>query len=32
LSKLTLKEALESLGSHYIIKSLDSSNFRKKFF
>ena len=32
LSKLTLKETLESLGSHYIIKSLDSSNFRKKFF
>jgi len=32
LSKFTLKEALESLGSHYIIKSLDSSNFRKKFF
>ena len=32
LSKLTLKEALESLCSHYIIKSLDSSNFRKKFF
>ena len=32
LSKLTLKEALESLGSHYIIKSLDSSDFRKKFF
>ena len=32
LSKLTLKEALESLCSHYIIKSLDSSDFRKKFF
>ena len=32
LSKLTLKEALESLGSHYIIKSLNSSNLRKKFF
>ena len=32
LAKLTLKEALESLGSHYIIKSLDSSDFRKKFF
>ena len=32
LSKLTLKEILESLGSHYIIKSLDSSDFRKKFF
>ena len=32
LSKLTLKESLESLGSHYIIKSLDSSDFRKKFF
>ena len=32
LSKLTLKEALESLGSRYIIKSLDSSDLRKKFF
>ena len=32
LYKLTLKEALESLGSRYIIKSLDSSDLRKKFF
>ena len=32
LSKLTLKEGLESLGSRYIIKSLDSSDLRKKFF
>ena len=32
LSKLTLKDALENLGSHYIIKSLDSSDLRKKFF
>ena len=32
LSKLTLKEGFESLGSRYIIKSLDSSDFRKKFF
>ena len=32
LYKLTLKEALESLGSHYIIKSLDSSDLRKKLF
>ena len=32
LFKLTLKEALESLGSRYIIKSLDSSDLRKKFF
>ena len=32
LSKLTLKEALESISSRYIIKSLDSSNLRKKFF
>ena len=32
LSKLILKEALESLGSRYIIKSLDSSDLRKKFF
>ena len=32
LSKLTLKEALECLGSSYIIKSLNSSDFRKKFF
>ena len=32
LSKLTLKEGFESLGSRYIIKSLDSSDLRKKFF
>ena len=32
LSKLTLKEALESISSRYIIKSLDSGNLRKKFF
>ena len=32
LFKLTLKEALESLGSRYIIKLLDSSDLRKKFF
>ena len=32
LYKLTLKEALESLGSRYIIKSIDSSDLRKKFF
>ena len=32
LSKLTLKEVLESLGSRYIIKSLNSSDLRKKFF
>ena len=32
LSKLTLKEALKSISSRYIIKSLDSSNLRKKFF
>ena len=32
LSKLTLKEALESLGSRYITKSIDCSNLRKKFF
>ena len=32
LSKLTLKEALDSLASRYIIKLLDSSDLRKKFF
>ena len=32
LSKLTVKEALKNLGSRYIIKSLDSSDLRKKFF
>ena len=32
LSKLTLKEALDSLAPRYIIKSLDSSDLRKKFF
>ena len=32
LSKLTVKEALKSLGSRYIIRSLNSSNLRKKFF
>ena len=32
LSKLTLKEGFESLGSRYIIKSLDSSDLGKKFF
>ena len=32
LSKLTLREALESLDSRYILKSLDSSDLRKKFF
>jgi len=32
LSKLTLKETLESLSSCYIIKLLDSNDLRKKFF
>ena len=32
LSKLTLEKALEGLESRYIIKSLDSSDLRKKFF
>ena len=31
-SKLTVKEALKSLGSRYIIRSLNSSDLRKKFF
>ena len=32
LSKLTVKETLKSLDSRYIIRSLNSSNLRKKFF
>ena len=32
LSKISLKEVLESISSRYIVKSLDSSELRKKFF